>query len=405
VLGICAFALLAVPSAAVAGTGSISGTVTDAGTHAGLGEIEVCAYTVGSFEEFEFEEEFEFSCALTESDGTYGIEELEPGEYEVEFWPGEQNYFTQYYSGKSSPFEADAVVVGGADVPNVNAQLTLAGRITGTVTTALGGTPVGEVEVCASKAATELERCTETKSDGTYALSRLSAGGYKVEFWPGFLEANLVTQYYDHKSRWSEANTVSVSLGTTQPGIDAALEAGAEIQGTVFSASGTPLPEILVCAIEASSNELAGCTETEFTGLYAVDGLSSGPYKVGFSIEFKEFFGEEIFSGENDGFLTRFYNEQSTLAAANPINLIAPNAAAGINAHLQAPSAPVKPAAPSVPVLSTPIKKTQRGLHCHAGFKKKKVKGKLRCVKAHKRRHHKKHRADARQQRLIARLR
>lgn len=398
----CALLGLVAPASALA-IGSISGKVTDAGSDAGIGGIEVCSYPAGSFEEAEFEEEVDFSCDLTEPDGTYAVEELDPGEYEVEFWPQEQNYFRQYYSGKSSSFEADAVVIGSANVPNIDAHLTQAGRIAGTVTTAAGGTPVGEVEVCAYKAATEgFGGCTETKSDGTYAIPRLPAGGYKVEFWAGFLGQNLITQYYDHRARWSEADTVPVALGATQAGIDAELEAGAEIQGTVFSNNGAHLPEIVVCAIEAASGQLAGCTETNFAGLYTIDGLPSGSYKVGFSIEFKEFFGEEFLLGENDGFLTRFYNEQSTLAAANAISLIAPNVASGINVHLLTPATPTKaPVLRPAPVLAQPISKTSRPPHCRKGFHGKKVKGKVRCVRVHKKRHHKKHRAGAREIRVV----
>ena len=158
------------------------------------------------------------------------------------------------------------------------------------------------------------------------------------------------------------------------------------MKGTVRASSGVPLQEILVCAVEASSLEPEACDETGVFGQYAVGPLATGAYRIGFSVELgREFFGEELFLGEDDGFQTRFYNEQTSLAAASTINLLAPDSVSGIDARIfdSKPSTAVPP--PVVRVVLPPAPKPTR-LHCRPGFKKKTVRGKKRCVKVHKRR-------------------
>lgn len=384
VVALGGLALMAPASAEAAPTGSIAGAVTDAKTHAGIEGVEVCAYRLGGFEEGE--EGSGFVCELTGSTGAYVIEELEPGEYEVEFWPGAQTYFGQYYE--------DFVTVAAGPVTGVDAELEPSAGVTGTVTAA--GQPVEEALVCAWPLV-EIEeeeggRCAETSADGSYGIWRLRPNDYRVEFRGG---GNLAPQYYDHKGHWSEATPVTAALGTTKSGVDATLVPGGEIRGAVVSSGGTTLPEILVCAIEAAGT-VEQCDETGIFGQYALGPLASGPYKVGFSVELgREFFGEEAFLGEKDGFQTRFYNERTSLAAADPVGLVAPAVISGIDARLissNPPAAVVLPAA--APTISTAVHKTT--LRCKSGFRKKKVKGKQRCVKI-KKRHHRKHRAHARE--------
>jgi hypothetical protein len=384
------------PAGALAATGSISGTVTDASTTGGIQGIEVCAYLLESEEEFE---EPNWTCADTGSAGTFAIEGLEPGEYKVEFWPGPLGYFFQYYDAKSAWSEADRVPVGTGAVTGIDAEMVASGRLEGTVVEAIGEAPVAEVEVCAWRVDTESEEfggCRYTGTDGTYSISSLPAGTYKVEFWPE--DPSLVRQFYDERDSWSEADTVEVTLGETQSEIDARLDPAAEIKGSVSSAStGTPLREVVVCSLEALSGEFARCGETDFGGHYRLGGLLPGSYKVAFSLEFKEFFGEEFFEGEDDGYLTQFYNGKPTLAAADTLSLAAGGTSTGIDAHLLRPAIPVP-----LPPVVVPVPPKKRGIQkpksCKKGTKRKKVHGKVRCVRIrrhnHRHRHGHKHRLD-----------
>jgi hypothetical protein len=372
------------PAGASAATGSISGTVSDAGTEAGTEGIEVCAYS------FEFEEQP--PCAETASDGTYTIEELEPGKYEIEFWPGSQTYAVQFYDGKSNPWEADLVPVGsGAAVTEIDAALIKAARMEGTVTEAAGGAPVEEVLVCVyGIGEAEVERCAWTDANGEYGISSLPGGAYKVEFWSGETGLNLATQFYDHRYEWSQADVVTLTTATVKSGIDAQLDAGAEFSGTVFAAStGLPLRGILVCSVRAAAGTLSSCTETNSAGRYWLERLPPGSYKAAFSLEFREFFpGEEP---ENDGFLTQFWNQKASLAEANAFSLATGGVAAGIDAHLLTPGVATPPVI--IPAVTKPAvhKPKPKPKHCKPGFRRKKIHGMVRCVRPHKHRHRHRH--------------
>lgn len=362
-------------SAATAATGSISGTVTDAATHEPIAGIEVCATLL--------EEEGGSTCATTGLSGTYLISGLVEGQYKVGYWSEEFTYAFQFYNGKPYWYEADPVTVGAGDTPNIDAHLVANGQIEGTVRAEAGGAPIQWVEVCAWELSGEEEGgCTGTNAEGKYTIPGLGPGEYGVEFGPesgGFLH-----QVFDHKLRWSEAEPVTVVSGQATTGIDADLMLGAEIAGTVTSASsGLPLPGIIVCAVEAASGELWDCASTAAGGSYTVGYLPPGDYKVVFSLEWSEFFPGE--KNDPDEFLTQFWNGQATLAAANAIHLAVGGSVTGVDGHLTS-SRVVPPIVP--PALPAPAPVTPKKLHCKRGFKLKKVHGKRRCVRVHRRHGH-----------------
>lgn len=363
--------LLSAPAAvSAAPVGSIAGTVTGADTHTGLEGAEVCASRLMESEE---EGESEERCDATDSAGAYSIEALEEGGYEIWFWPRDLPYFAQY--------REEFIAVAGGPVVGVDAELNPAATIAGTVTA--GGPPVEGDRVCAWRLpGAEKGLCAWTGEDGRYKIRFATPGNFRVEFQDvrGFSR-----QYFDHKRHAPEADTVAATLGAVHSGVDASLEAGGWVRGTVRASTGAPLQEILVCAVEAFGLGLEACDETGIFGQYAVGPLATGSYKIGFSVELgREFFGEELFLGENDGFQTRYYDEQTSLAAATTIGLLAPDSLTGIDARLfpTRPSTAVSPPVMLAPSPLPPASKPRR-LHCRRGFKKKKVHGRWRCVKIH----------------------
>ena len=375
-------AALAPAAASAAPTGSIEGTVIGADTQEGIEGVEVCAYGF----ELEVEEEFFFDCVFTGTDGTYAIEEVPAGEYEIEFWAEGTGYLSRYYP--------DFVTVGTGAVTGIDIELSRASIIAGTVTRSSDEEPVEEVEVCAwGIEEEEPGGCTETGFDGTYELE-VPPGEWGVEFWPAFSGQNLTYQFFNHRVRWSEADPVLIEEGETVEEIDAVLDPGATISGRVTSAAdGAGLEEILVCAIDASTDQLTVCART-FEGDYEIPFLPAGQYKVVFSLDRNEWFGVEFFE-DADGFPTQFWNNQTTLGAASVIPLGLGQVAPGIDAKLgTAPSAggggqpPVSATTPPI-VLPSPTTAVPRPKkHCRKGFKRKKVKGKYRCVKPKKHRRH-----------------
>lgn len=384
-LALLCLAMALTPGAAMAAAGSISGTVTDAETLQPVEEVEVCAWPL--------EGEEGFRCTETDAVGAYELEELAEGEYKVEFWAPYLGYATQFYDNETSWEQADPVAVGSEPVTGIDAALNPRPGIAGTVTRSSDGEPVEEVEVCAWPVNPKVEEtfweCGYTKADGTYFVELLP-GNYKVEFWPRWSGQNLALQFYDDKTRWSEADTVVVEPGERTGGIDAELEPGATISGKVSSAtSGVGLEEIPVCSIDSPSGELLTCSWTAADGSYALPFLPGDQYKVVFSIDFSEWFGEP--ASEDDGFATQFWNNQTTLAAANAIPLATGQSVGGIDARLASSVTPpvITPVTPKPPV-------HRKRKHCRRGYVKKKVKGKVRCVKRHKHRRHRHHHAAQR---------
>jgi hypothetical protein len=124
--------------------GRIEGKVTDASTGAALAEVLVCASAgsgAGALGE----------CAVTRSNGEYTISGLASGDYKVGFDAG-KNYVIQYYNGKVSLSEAEAVAV---TAPSTKSGIDAAMQSTSTppVNTTppvVSGTPaIGSALLCA----------------------------------------------------------------------------------------------------------------------------------------------------------------------------------------------------------------------------------------------------------------
>ena len=389
---------MAAPGVALAADpATIEGEVTAADGGAQLEGVWVCAYLID-------ESEYEELCDETGSDGRYALV-LAPGEYGVEFWSGfESPFLAQFYDGVERWSEADPIpVVAGQTVADIDAELVLGGTISGTVGLA-GGGPLREVWVCAEAVLGGRYACGETDSAGEYELVGLSSGEYVVEFWPAWSpRPDLALQFYDGAESRADADPVALLSGEEVTEIDAALTLGGRIEGTVrAAASGAPLPWRLACAID-SLGELIGCAETNSVGRYSIQGLASDDYRVGFSLDFAEWYGEEPSPEEDDGYLPQFYDGSPTLAGSASLALLAPAVLTGIDASLISSRAPVSPAlvpAPvpplpsTLPIASKPTAK-KKHKHCRPGFKAKKIKGKQRCVRKHRHKRRGKKRGNA----------
>lgn len=196
------------------------------------------------------------------------------------------------------------------------------GTITGTVTLE-GGVGVG-VEVCASSVI-EVEEdeepsCESTGVGGSYEITDLRAGDYNVYFLPEEGSA-YVFQFYDDASSWSTAQSIPVTAGGVTSNINAVLERGATISGTVTSAAtGLPVAGVEVCA---ESFEGFGCAKTVSTGLYTIQGLPAGEYDVYFLPE-----GTEL------GLLAQVYNDRSFSEQPDLVDVTHKAHVTGINAAL-----------------------------------------------------------------------
>ncbi len=380
--------VLGTAAPAVAATGSISGTVTEAGSGDPIAGIAVCAYSPNFG--------IQGGCVATDPDGKYTIAGLQPNVYRVGFEEeGQQkNYLAQWYPGKPIVEEAQFVQVEpGAEASGKDATLSVGGQISGTVTDVADGEPIEGIEVCAPQLDRPTEfgviHCNKTDADGEYTVWALPTGQFKLEFGPAIFQAgapNYIRQYYPGKSSFAEAEVRAVTAGATYPGIDAALQKGIGIAGTVSVAGGGPVdggPRI--CALNAASEAIVQCTGVEFDGTYWMPGLPFGSYVVSFAVDVEEEPGLIL---HPDGFVRQYYNGKPTFVAADRLTSAGPTEFTGIDAQLvRGPeSFPDKKPASLPPTIVTLIERQPpQPLHCRKHFRKKWVKGKRRCVKVHKR--------------------
>ncbi len=298
--------------------GQITGTVTSAATKAAIAGIEVCASPEGD------EGESEGECAATASNGEYTVSGLATGGYKVEFL-GSGNYLAQYYSDKSSFYEADAVAITAGETKHeINAAMQIGGQITGTVTSAATKAAIAGVQVCVYPTGEEFsEQCAPpTSSNGEYTVSGLATGSYKVEFSARNGGGNYVRQYYSEQSARSEAEVVTVEAGETKHEINAAMQIGGQITGTVTSAATkAAIAGVQVCAFTEGGEE--ECATTNSSGEYIVSGLATGSYKV-------------EFSARNGGgnYLRQYYNGKSSYAEAEGVAVTAGETKHEINAAM-----------------------------------------------------------------------
>lgn len=210
------------------------------------------------------------------------------------------------------------------------------GGIAGKVTEASSLAPIQGIEVCVITTNYELlgeeaseyehaEGCDQTGAGGEYKILGLNPESFIVEFFvspPSKL--NYIAQVYDDKLEWSEASPVPVAAESTTSGIDAELSPGAEIAGTVTdAATGAPIGEAGACALKTNAKgslEAVSCGLGEASGVYAIRGLPSGSYKLGFFAA---------------GFEVAYYNGKTTANEAELVSVMAPELTPGIDEALK----------------------------------------------------------------------
>jgi protocatechuate 3,4-dioxygenase beta subunit len=270
------------------------------------------------------------------ADGTYTISEVEPGAYKVHFVapPG---LFDQYYSGAASAAAAAPVTVtGGATTSGIDAQLQTGGVITGTVTDTQGH-PLAGITAAVPNSAFGLlagPQRTTTDAAGHYRIDGLTTGTYHIAFAGG----GYIEQYYGGTS-YDTAAPIDVSVGTTRTGIDARLEVGGTITGTLTDARGAPLQgSVFVDHLDGSTAGLAG---TDAAGRYTVGNLASGSYIV-------------VFTAPGPQPLGLYYNGRTSLGTADLVTVTAGATTSGIDGRLTSPlPAPALGPLPIPPVAST----------------------------------------------------
>ena len=263
-------------------TGSISGTLFRDNFAGPLAQTCVDAYDsagelAGSTE--------------TGAGGGYTVEKLATGDYRLLF--GRCSFSSvskEYYQDETTLASADPVaVVSGSDTPDIDAELSQPGAISGMVFDESGsqinGICVTAYDSSGMKAGEDL-----TEYLGTYLIPDLQTGDYRLEFKD--CGPRLFTdEFWNDKAALAEADPIAVTPATTETNISPTLapdtvppdtvyisgpEGEIATRETTFRVEGSPVEDTLKIQCRLDDGAFADCPSP-----WKVTGLSDGPHTVG----------------------------------------------------------------------------------------------------------------------------
>jgi hypothetical protein len=256
--------------------GSISGMVED------QNEDPVQGLHVGALQD---------SCngnfvAITHTDvnGVYTIHGIPTGAVYVQTCGGcvGMNWTDEWWNtsgGTTDCTQADTVnVSAGQDKPGINFIIEPGGTISGFVKD-FGGNVITDAQISVHahgvSAGASSRGTYASQSDGSYTISGLAAGFYKVEANNNH-EPGYIAEYYNNKLTWDSADEAEVQAGIVTDGIDFILETAGSISGTVTDGT-TGLANVCVDAYAGTchSGHYYG-VQTEPDGSFEIGGLPPG---------------------------------------------------------------------------------------------------------------------------------
>ena len=303
--------------------GKISGIVTNSnGT--GISGVSVIAYDAATPNTL-------VKSIPTDANGFYTISTLPAGSYKVLFSTGSTGYLQQYYNNRTGGTisTADVVTVTAGSITTINTTLTLGGKISGTVVNS-SGVAISGVSVRAYDAVTNsvVGTVATTGTTGSYTITGLSTGAYKVRFNVNGSGTGL---YYSRRVSGdgldlNHATSIAVSAPATVTGIDVTLPAAGAISGKVTNESGTAVSGVTVIPyFSVTDTEVWSMrSTTDASGNYTIGGLDPGSYKIQFS-------NTATLQGG-------YYNAKSSPFDTDQITVTANNTTTGIDGKLSAPT-------------------------------------------------------------------
>jgi Carboxypeptidase regulatory-like domain len=269
-------------ASAQAGTGAISGIVSGRGRL--LNGICVAAYRVGGGSG---------RGAVTLKTGKYRITGLQPGRYEMQFTAesgcgNTGNWLDQWYPGITTPFSSPKALAirvrSGKTKTGIDARMKLGGAIKGTVRSRFGR-PLSGICVDAQGRVPGgfVLIWSESGRRGHYALHGVFPGQYTVGFSIGCgNKGNYEPQWWRLRPSRAHATPIKIKGTHIAKHIDAALDPGAAISGTVRAMNSAGKPLSGICVQSSGRHGDSAFAISAKDGTYQLKGLTGGRYFVEF---------------------------------------------------------------------------------------------------------------------------
>ena len=257
----------------------------------------------------------------TDQFGRYTLSSLATGNYKIRF-NAPQGYLTECYNNKADLDAADLIPVTVPDMTTgIDAVLGPGGSISGTILKAQGGT-FQNVQVQVYDLSGNWAAGVTTNQNGVYTANGLAAGSYKVFFSPPS-GSGYTSEWYNNKSNQGSADPVVVTVPNVTTGIDAVLEQGGTLAGTVRNGQGVGIANARVQVYDAADTGSTpkATVYTMANGSYTVIGLPTGSYKIFFSA---------------DCFFSEWYSNRTDRSLADPVPVTSGQTNSGIDAVLEA---------------------------------------------------------------------
>jgi len=239
-----------------ADTGTIAGTITDAGgTPVPNASVSVMAN----------DESFSRS-VKTDTEGHYSLVGVPVGPQYLVAVEAAQHP-RQYAHDKTDWSLADRFAVTAGGVTTIDESFLPTGTISGRFTDNAGaGVAYAYVEASGDGGGS----WANTEADGAYTMAVLP-GSYRVSFY-----SNGLTQYAFGTFSWEAATVFTVGVGQTVTVNDTTVATGS-VGGHITYADGSPAAYV---TISTSDGPTTGWAQTHYDGSYQMNGLPSGDYRV-----------------------------------------------------------------------------------------------------------------------------
>ena len=237
---------------------------------------------------------------------------------------GAAGYVIEYYNDKHTWDLADTVdVSAGQTTPGIDFNLEAGGAISGHVFKADGVSVITDVTISVHadgvSSGSSSRGTWVSQTDGSYTISGLAPGTYKVQGNNNRI-GGYISEYYNNKRSWDQADIVTVVASQTTANIDFALKPGGAISGHVFEQDGvTPIAGAHLAA-HGPDGRWNYFADTSPDGSYTIRGMPSNTYQI---------------KVEALGYTIQWYNDRPTPGNADWVTVVVPDPTTGIDFKLK----------------------------------------------------------------------